>query len=124
MGRLVTLCDSFQSTTSSDDNFIAKYALTSDVTWKSAWFSAWRSPFQPEAVAGSLAGGTVNILVNETAVFEMRIHGQIGQARHAYCVVIPWGTGLTFQNGQTMGWYLGTWNMQGIVAGGFIGEKI
>lgn len=124
MGRLVHLCDSSQLTSASDNTFVAKHTMTSDVSWRSAWFTIWRSPFQPEATAGNLDGGTAQILVDETVVFEMRVHGQVSSAKHSYCVVVPWGDGLTFRDGQSVGWYVENWNMQGLVGAGFTGVRI
>lgn len=124
MGRLAYLCDSVQTSSSSDNNFVAKYTMTPDVAWCSAWFTLWRSPFQPEASANNLDGGTVQILVDDTAVFEMRVHGEVASAKHGYCVVVPWGDGLVFNEGQSLGWYIENWGLQGLVGAGFTGVRI
>lgn len=121
MGRLINVYNRFLTSPSSDDVVLGDHAPSANVVWKCAHVALWRTPWTGEPTAGSLDGGTVQIRINSSAVFEARMHGLVSQAKHAFSLVVPWGDGLRFTANETIGWYIAEWNLQGVIHAGFIG---
>lgn len=121
MGRLIHTCSHYMTSTTADNTSLGAFTPSADVLWKCAHVALWRSPWTAEATAGNLDGGTVQLRVNAAAVFEARLHGLVSPAKHAFSLVVPWGDGLRFTSKEAVDWYLGEWDLQGVIYAGLIG---
>lgn len=119
MGRLVVKHGSLMSV--GDANYVAEFVMPADVRWTATMVCHnGGGSLQPDP-AGNLAA-ELELHVNRVAVFE--VHLSPGVTDYD-ALIIPWGDGLIFANGERVGWYmLDTTSTADFTACSFLGERI
>ncbi len=119
-GRLVTIYDRLQLSSSGDGSYLGQSVLPSDVRWKCTAICGYTSPWQPGPALGN-DFALVQLHVNQVPVWEVRTSSPTFVDS---LTVLPWGDGLRFTAGERVGWNITLIGLQSVWSSTFIGVRI